>query len=162
MRHAGAIDGRDAGATRFVLGLIRGVLALALFVQVVACGDNNHCAVDADCLNSDVAKSLGRCFPLEAYCEQSRCKATCAQICSTVNATDNPCRDSSLVCNDALQAPEVPYCTALPIACTSPDSCPLYRPADAAGTQYQWTCDQNICRYPGFHYAAGDAARASM
>ena len=47
----------------------------------------------------------------------------------------------------------VAFCTALPISCTSVEDCPLYRPADAQGVQYDWTCEGGTCRYPGFQYA---------
>ncbi len=129
-----------------------GLVAFGLIASSVGCGKSNQCTSHADCYNSQVAEDLGRCAPIEVYCSNRTCRATCGQICTTANSAVNACSDPELLCNDATTPAEINFCTALPIACTSVDDCPLYRPPDAQGIQHDWTCERGLCRYPGFRY----------
>jgi hypothetical protein len=131
-------------------------IGLGVVLLMAAChGKGNSCISDTDCFSSEIASQLGRCFPIEAYCKAGGCVAYCAQPCRTVNSMVSACSDDSLICNDASQAPEQPFCTGLPIRCTTVDQCPLYRPIDTQGAQREWTCADGICSYPGWHYASG-------
>ena len=121
---------------------------------IAGCGADNRCSADDECINSQVAKDLGRCSPKEAYCRNNSCVAACRPTCTTANSTINAVDDTTLVCNEGLLPRELNYCTALPIGCTTLDECPMYRPTDSQGVQHQWTCESQVCRYPGLQYSS--------
>lgn len=129
------------------------ILALGL-ILVASCGVlGDECVNHTDCVNSDASKKAGRCGP-ESWCEDRRCRAECKKLCATVSSESNAC-PTALICmqsrkSDPVVAPT--FCTRLQIPCTTVDDCPIYRPAGGDGNQQVWTCEGQVCRYPGLTY----------
>jgi hypothetical protein len=111
------------------------------------------CTRKAECVDSPAAVSIKhiRCM-IEVYCLEGMCHADCMTSCETVRDDENSCAEPKL----CIPFPFSPrsYCSALPIACTSADACPEFRPKQADGSQSAWTCEGDICSYPGYDYAA--------
>jgi len=128
-----------------------GVWVSVVLTACVVGSCDEQCSRHEECAGSRAAAEAGRCFPKEVFCAAGACGAGCRKICQTVAADQDACSDG-LICNDAATKREVSYCTGFPIACASVDECPLFRPADSGGIQYEWSCDQGTCRYPGFRY----------
>lgn len=125
-----------------------------LIVTVSACGDGNDersaCVLHADCSSSPEALSLGRCAP-EIACVEGGCMAWCAERCSVAREDVNPCTTEGWICAESQSAgtTEFAVCRATEISCSSASDCPKYLPkGDGA-----WTCESDVCRFPGFAYA---------
>lgn len=135
------------------------VFAVVLLValEMLACnGDldatRTYCASSEECLDSPEVLQAGRCAPMNVYCKNHGCVAHCAEECSTVLASINPCRDQSLICTDSANLDpnsEIAYCTGRAISCDSVGDCPRYRPFSDG----DWSCEEDVCRFPGFKYA---------
>ena len=113
-------------------------------------GGKAECRDDQDCASSAAALAVGRCDPKDVYCAQDKCHAECLEPCRTVRTDVNPCEEGRL-CTQAEGQPEG-FCSAKPVACRSDADCPLFVPeaTGAAG----WTCDNSVCRHPGWTYAS--------
>src|SRR5438045_2756355 len=55
--------------------------ALLVLIECSSAGTLDSCKVHTDCLHSEAAARVGRCAPLEVYCNQGLCGAMCAKIC---------------------------------------------------------------------------------
>lgn len=125
-----------------------GMACVALF-PAVGCA-RTSCRVDADCVDSDEARDLGRCAPQDAVCTAGACSVRCTRPCTVERADTNPCPDG-LICNQsATRRPDqgwATYCTRGLVRCQTPADCPTYLPGDGA-----WSCDAGTCRFPGFTY----------
>jgi len=124
------------------------IVVAAMLGLWLGCGDDEGtaCARHTDCTNSQEAMDVGRCAP-EAACVEGHCRAWCPQTCSVALEDVNPCEEG-YVCSESVSGVEPrTTCRATEIACDSADQCPLYRPGDGA-----WSCEDNICRFPGFSY----------
>jgi hypothetical protein len=76
--------------------------------------------------------------------------AQCKTTCTTTDERVSSC-DQGLICTHARTSNrniEEPFCTRLPIHCSSPDNCPIYRPSSTG----DWQCIDEVCRFPGFSY----------
>jgi hypothetical protein len=115
--------------------------------------DMGPCMQAADCADSPAANSIKniRCM-IEVYCLAGLCHADCMPACTTVRDDENSC-DEPKLCKPSRFSSRS-FCAALPIACTSPEDCPNYRPKRSDGTQSEWTCEAGICTYPGYEYTA--------
>lgn len=128
---------------------------LSLAFVIAACDHESEpgptpCTTSDECWDSREVREVGRCAPKNVYCLDNTCVAECAEICETVSPELNACADERLICNEATSGDdELAFCTGAKIGCESADDCPLYRPASDGS----WTCDANVCRFPGFHYA---------
>jgi hypothetical protein len=127
---------------------------LLVAAQLVTCGSSSAtaCKVADECWSAPETEDLGRCGPKEVACLADRCRVDCAQLCEVVEALVNPCRNPAQVCNQSKSGKEgSPYCASGPIACESVDDCPLSIPTGSANDA--WTCENKVCRLPGFEYA---------
>lgn len=106
------------------------------------------CHSNADCEDSEAAKMAAelKCPFSEFYCLAGQCQFDCGDVCMIARVDVNPCVKG--ICISRPQAPEITYCTMLPVKCDSAEDCPAYLPSQD-GT---WTCEQGICRFPGFTY----------
>ena len=126
------------------------VVLLAILGLVAGCsGRVVECARNSECADSGVARSTSelKCPTREVYCLQGQCKGGCGESCTVLRTNLNPCSEG--MCTSRL---ELSYCTMLPIPCETAGDCPLYLPPLADGGQSSWTCENQICRYPGFEY----------
>lgn len=136
--------------------LIRGAVPAALLwvsIALANCSGNSGtaCKVPDDCWNTPETEKLGRCAPKEVACMQSSCRAACGALCEVVDPNLNPCKNPQLICTQS-QNNEValPFCAAAPLACDAAEDCPVSLPQTGSGS---WSCDNGICRFPGFQYA---------
>jgi hypothetical protein len=114
-------------------------------------GCHNECSRNSDCSGGSVRS----CAMRETWCESGQCQVQCSKLCVTDVSDINSC-SGGLICTDNGQQLPIPaHCTALSISCTVATDCPLYRPADDAGAQQDWTCSDGICSYPELNYAMG-------
>ena len=118
-----------------------------VMLSILACdsSDENECIVHDDCWNSPVSQELGRCGGTVA-CVEGVCDAWCPEPCEISDPEVNPCTKPGWICApfDATWS----RCKPTEVDCETIDDCPDYRPsADGA-----WTCDEGICRFPGFSY----------
>jgi hypothetical protein len=115
-----------------------------------SCGSDDACQTRTDCAsNSELSERIGRCNS-EIVCESGHCYGECVERCSVSREDVNPCTKPDFVCNE----PMVPknddfYCRAHEITCKSLTDCPKYRPV----LSESWTCDDGVCRFPGFKYS---------
>jgi hypothetical protein len=108
-----------------------------------------RCSTSIECRESaEFGRTLGRCVA-EVYCLSNRCAGQCIASCQVVDALFNPCKDKGQICSESANTVSLGLCTALPIACSNIDDCPLFRPNDTDA----WQCVEGICRFPGFAYA---------
>lgn len=133
-------------ALAFVVAFGATCLALS---PAVGCA-RTSCRVDADCIDSDEARDVGRCAPQDAVCTGGACSVRCTRPCTVERADTNPCPDG-LLCNQSeTRRPDqgwATYCTRGLVRCETPADCPIYRPGEGA-----WSCDDGTCRFPGFAY----------
>jgi hypothetical protein len=127
--------------------------ALLVFV-CASCADPDpeegvRCSTSLECRESaEFARTFGRCVA-EVYCLSNRCAGQCLGSCQVVDPLFNPCEGEGQICNESANTVSEGLCTALPIACSDADDCPLFRPNDAGA----WQCVERVCRFPGFDYA---------
>lgn len=143
-------------ASRVLRRVVGPLLLLAPLLPISATGcddekvDGNACSVNADCADSPEAERVRylRCLGIETVCQTGRCVGRCKPACQAVVADVNPCTDGAL-CG---AGPGTGLCSLSPIACSSVDSCPIYRPADAPAS-FAWTCTDGLCSAPGVSHA---------
>jgi hypothetical protein len=127
-------------------------IALAIVAFVAGCHGSSECVRNLDC-NSGTGKA---CAYRQVWCEKGVCQAQCPQLCKTDVSNVNSCGGDLICTDDGQQMPTGPFCSALAITCTDATQCPLYRPLDDAGAQWQWSCVNGICQYPGLQYVHGE------
>lgn len=112
--------------------------------------DDNSCQVNSDCASSKAAEDLKnvRC-PKELYCLDGTCAGQCRERCEVTRSDVNPCAPPAQCAHAGGSADDTFLCTMLPVPCSSPIDCPLYRPPTADGGQSEWQCHEGECRYPG-------------
>jgi hypothetical protein len=126
------------------------VVLLPILGLVAACsGRVVECARNSDCADSAVASQL-KCPFQQVYCLKEQCKGGCGELCTVLRPDLNPCLEG--ICKPSPLGGDFTYCTMLPIPCQTAADCPLYLPPLADGGQSSWTCEDQICRYPGFEY----------
>jgi len=126
-------------------------LLLGLTLLAACTSHGSQCASNSDCADSAVANSPQRCIGWEVYCASQQCKGRCGDECVVLRADQNPCSEG--ICKRSLSAGDpYGYCTTVPISCDMADTCPQYRPPLPDGSQSDWTCEDRVCRYPGFTY----------
>jgi hypothetical protein len=110
------------------------------------------CSVNKDCHQSPAARGISteRCAD-EIYCLGGVCYAACTKMCAVVRSDVDPCPPPRLCVHFAVSS--VSLCKITPVECTLATDCPLARPPSADGGQAEWSCEDGICRYPGFEYA---------
>lgn len=115
---------------------------------------SNACSVNSDCANSQAAIDASelKCLDHEVFCQERRCHARCGSICIVARSTENPCETGICVPTGQETPGARSYCSVLPVSCSSPKTCPAYRPLDDAGTQHEWSCEDGVCVYPGFSF----------
>lgn len=122
---------------------------VALIVGLIACessssSEENECVVHADCWDSPIAQDQGRCGP-QVACIEGTCDAWCPDLCEVIDPNVNPCPEPGWICAPIAIGPR---CSPVEVECQTIDDCPDYRPSPEGS----WTCEQGICRFPGFHY----------
>ena len=126
--------------------------AVILFLLTLfgACSTRGtECKQNSNCTDSSVAQSPMKCNGWEVYCLNGQCKAGCGETCVVIRADRDPC--SKGICRSTLSAGDpYGYCTMLPISCQTADDCPKYLPPLPDGGQASWTCENQVCMYPGF------------
>jgi hypothetical protein len=133
---------------------VAAIVALLSGAQLVTCAGSSatRCDVADECWAAPEGAELGRCDPKEVACLQGSCRLACAQPCEVVDPSVNPCRDAKQICNQSKSRKVAePFCASSAIACDSVDDCPLSLPSGSIGDA--WSCDSNVCRFPGFEYA---------
>lgn len=126
---------------------------LWLSTSVANCSSSGPtpCKVADDCWNTPETQELGRCAPKDVACVQGSCRAACGAPCEVVDPNVNPCKDPELVCTQSQNnLVDLPFCAAAPIACVSAEDCPVAIPGSSSGA---WSCEDEVCRFPGFRYA---------
>jgi hypothetical protein len=115
---------------------------------VATAASSAECAVHADCYGSPIANAQGRCAP-EVACIDGVCDAWCpSNICTTTQEETNEC-DQGWICADPrVSGITIPACRATEIPCETADQCPKHKPSSMG----EWTCEADICRFPGFRY----------
>lgn len=142
---------RKLSAFRSFAALVVCVFAATQSVMCSGSDTPSACETADDCWNTPEAEGLGRCAPKEAACVRGACRIACPQLCEAVEPNVNPCREPALVCNQSSSGSvDLPFCAHAPIACESVDDCPVTRPSTAEAGE--WTCEQGVCRFPGFAY----------
>jgi hypothetical protein len=123
------------------------VVLLPILGLVAACSDGGpKCTRNSEC--DPTAKLKGPSW--QVYCLEGRCKGGCGDFCTVLRADLNPCLEG--ICRPSSGGGAFSWCTMLPIPCQTAADCPLYLPPLAGGGQASWTCEDQICRYPGFEY----------
>lgn len=138
---------------RGILLAMRSPMSRAFFIAALlvafaaGCGDDaTSCDVHADCNGSKESLEAGRCGPSSA-CVDNECVAWCPQQCGAQADGDEPCEDG-YVCTEPMSGTVGrAICSATEIECEDAAQCPKERPGDG-----EWTCEDSICRFPGFSY----------
>jgi hypothetical protein len=123
-------------------------LVLAVVLSgVLACdaSDETACVVHDDCWSSPISQAQGRCGP-QVACIEGVCDAWCPDSCEVTDPDVNPCTEPGWIC--APVDGSWSRCSPTEIDCETIDDCPHHRPARNGA----WTCDDGICRFPGFSY----------
>lgn len=131
-------------------------LAAALFFlsPTLGCQGGTPCTTADTCWNAPEVEALGRCTPKDVWCREGQCGGRCAQVCEVIQTDVNPCSQDGMVCTESrTSAGGLPFCTDHEIACNTIDDCPLYHPPTSDDPNAIWSCEGNVCRYPGFSYA---------
>jgi hypothetical protein len=126
----------------------RGLL-LVMLLSCRADRDGNECGQHFECLDSEAAVAVGRCSPVEAYCDQGSCRAHCLQACRVVREDFNPCNGGLICSHSAATLDAGGNCVMLAIPCSDSSECPLYRPSQAP-----WSCSDGYCQHPAWDYAS--------
>jgi hypothetical protein len=118
-------------------------------------GLSNTCNVNADCVDSQAAKDIEpiRCGPKDLYCLEGTCHGECRELCEVVRDDMNPCSEPRHCVRQGDSSDALSFCTIMPIPCDTADDCPAYRTVLPEGGQGEWSCDDEVCRYPGVEYA---------
>ena len=113
-----------------------------------------ECQTTADCKDSAAATKARdlKCLVPEVHCLEHACKFGCAANCTVARADVNPCQQGLCAHSPYPVTKAMNFCTMLPVGCDSSVDCPKYLPPTAAGGA-TWSCEEGICRYPGFEYA---------
>ncbi len=126
------------------------LLAIGLVGYANGCSqsDGTSCSVATDCRGSSEATAAGRCAP-ELACVNGACHAECLGTCDYLGPNaEAPC-PARAICTQSLSGNVVaPVCTKRPIHCAFTSDCPAQKPGDAG----EWTCDAEVCHFPGFAY----------
>lgn len=114
-----------------------------------------ECQTNADCKDSEAAVKARdlKCLVPEVYCLEHACKSGCAANCTVARADVNPCMQGLCAHSPYPVTKDMNFCTMLPVACDSSMDCPKYLPPAASGESAAWSCEDSVCRYPGFEYA---------
>ena len=124
-----------------------GLLFSLVLVATSGC-HGTECHVNSDCAPT----SPLRCGADELYCLDGQCHFGCAQECEAIRTDVNPCQEPRLCVPLLAGSPSPSYCSIMPIRCSSVSSCPIYRPETDAGPDAAWSCEDDLCVYPGFSY----------
>jgi hypothetical protein len=111
------------------------------------------CALNSDCVNSPAALAVAaaKCLD-EVFCLSGICRGECTHSCVVVRSDIDPCPTPRL-CVKIPAGAGLSLCKITPVPCTVPSDCPAVRPVLPDGGQAAWTCEDGVCRYPGFEYA---------
>lgn len=113
-----------------------------------AAGSSNTCMVHSDCDRSQAADiaSQAKCPVPEVLCLGGLCEAVCASACDPELA--DACNDGG-VC---IAQPPNGYCRRRAPKCQTKKECPDDAPLGLGGSGNGWTCNGNLCQYPGLTF----------
>ena len=110
------------------------------------------CLLNEECRDSPASRAEPdlRCIR-ENYCLGGICHSECTSVCTAVRADINPC-PTPWLCTQLPASGGTSVCKIVPIVCETADTCPKYKPPMPDGGLSDWTCENGICRFPGFEY----------
>ena len=114
----------------------------------------SECTNNAACTDSEAAKAIAmkKCLEPEVYCLEGKCVGSCADVCVVARADFNPCQQGLCAPSPYEASAALSFCTMLPVKCATAKECPKVLPPSPDGSTGQWSCENGICRYPGFEY----------